>query len=331
MKLSAPKFVDIHGLGRPGEPKALPQVFCPPHLGRSVRLYEFLLPAAAPALQRVCDTLFNTPSGGAVRYQPLMPLVCLSYLDSVKLSAADPPQSLTGWFEERDAVFWFPAVTTNTATGATAVAVVPLYAFVNQPQALVTGREVQGWPKEFSTLILDLTATGDFDQLSVSTIGMKAFGPDVEGSPIEVLNVSRVPGSAGLTAANIAGTFDDVLRLAWEVGGAALTLLHPGTLHDLVSEFRGGEVPLALLKQFRDVADGDTACYQAIVSVPIRATAIRAGGVLPGLYQVELPEIASHPIASDLGLDPSALSSVKGFWLDFDFVLGRGTEVWRAQ
>ena len=227
-----------------------------------------------------------------------------------------------------------PGVTvtvTNTATGVTTVNVVPLYAFVDQPQALITGREVQGWPKEFSTLTLDLTASGDFDHCSVSTMGMKAFGSDVQGLPLEVLNVRRVPGSSGITAANIAGTFDDVLRLVWDAGGAALTLLRPGTLHDLVTEFRGGDVPLAFLKQFRDVADGDAACYQAIVSVPIRATNFRAGGILPGTYAVELPDIASHPVASDLGLERSALSSVKGFWLDFDFVLGRGTEVWRAE
>ena len=326
-----PKYVEIHGLGMSADPKALPQVFSAPHLGRSVRLYEFLLPAAAPALQRVCDTLFNAPSGGAVRYEPLMPLVCLSYLDSVKLTAADPPQSLVGWFHERDAVFWFPAITTNTVTGTTSVSVVPLYAFVDQPQALITGREVQGWPKEFSTLTLDLTANGDFDQCTVSTIGMTAMGPDVQGQPIEVLKVRRVPGSAGITPANIVATFDDVLRLAWDVGGAALALLRPRVVHDLLAEFRNGDVPLALLKQFRDVNDGATACYQAIVSVPIRATSIRAGGMLPGTHVVELPKIGSHPIASDLGLEPSALSAVKGFWLDFDFVLGRGTEVWRAQ
>jgi hypothetical protein len=326
----SPKFVDIHGLGLTGQPKALPQVFSAPHLGRSVRLYEFLLPAATAALQRVCDTLFNEPSGGAVRYEPLMPLACLSYLDSVKLNAIDPPQSLTGWFFERDAVFWFPAMTTNTATGATSIAVVPLYAFVDQPQALLTGRELQGWPKELATLTHSLTAEGYFDRLSVTTVGMKQMAPEVQGLPLEVFTVTAVPGSAGVTVPNVVGSFDDVLRLVWDVGGAALNLLRPGVAHDLLAEFRGGAVPLALLKQFRDVNDGSTACYQAIVSVLIRATNVRQGGILPGTYALDLADLASHPIASDLGLDRPALSSLKGFWLDFDFELERGTEVWKA-
>ena len=328
--MSAPKFVEIHGLGLPGQPKALPQVFSAPHLGRSVRLYEFLLPATTAALQRVCDAWFNEPSAGAVRYEPLMPLVCLSYLDSVKLSAVDAPQSLTGWFDERDAVFWFPAVTTDTVTGVTAIAVVPVYAFVDQPQALATGRELQGWPKELATLTLALTQDRQFDRLSVTAVGMQQMGPEVQGLPIEVFTVTAVPGSAGVTLPNVVGSFDDVLRLVWDMGGAALNLLRPGVAPDLLAEFRSGQVPLALLRQFRDVNDGSTACYQAIVRVPIRATRIRQGGILPGTYAMDLHDLASHPIASDLGLDPSALSSLKGFWLDFDFELERGTEVWRA-
>jgi hypothetical protein len=295
-----------------------------------VRLYEFLLPATTGALQHVCDKFFNEPSGGAVRYEPLMPLACLSYLDAVELSAVESPQSLTGWFFERDAVFWFPAITTHTATGATAIAVVPVYAFVDQPQALLTGRELQGWPKELATLTCALTADAQFDRLSVTAVGMKQMAPDVQGLPLEIFTVSAVPGSAGVTLPNVVGSFDEVLRLVWDAAGAAFNLLRPGIAHDLLAAFRGGAVPLALLKQFRDVNDGSIACYQAIVSVPIRATNIRQGGILPGTYAIDLAELASHPIASDLGLERPALSSVKGFWLDFDFQLERGNVVWKA-
>jgi hypothetical protein len=248
----------------------------------------------------------------------------------VRLSATDPPQSSVGWFSERDAVFWFLAVTTDTATGKTGVAGVPLYAFVDQPQALITGREVQGWPKELSTLTIDSTPEGYLSRLVVSTVGMPALGTDVQALPLDVLRVSQVPGSAGLSPANVVGSLEDVLRLVWDVGGATLKLLRPGIVSDLMNEFRGGRVPLTLLKQFRDAGDGTTACYQAIVNVPVGATAIRSGGVLPGTYLVELPDVASHPIASDLGIDRSALSSVKGLWLDFDLVLERGVEIWRA-
>jgi hypothetical protein len=328
--LSAPRFIEIHGLGVPAEPAALPQTFAAPYAGRPVRLSEFLLPASTPALQRVCDTLFNVPSGGAVKYEPLMPLAMLSVIDLVRLSASEPPQSTVGWFKERDAVFWFLAVTTDTATGTTGVAGVPLYAFVDQPQALLTGREVQGWPKELSTLTIDSGPDGHLDRLVVSTIGMPALGTDVQAMPIDVLRVSQVPGSAGLSPANVTASLEDVLRLVWDVGGAALKLLRPHVVSKLMTEFRGGRVPLTLLKQFRDAGDGTKACYQAIVNVPVGASAIRSGGILPGTYLVELPDVASHPIASDLGIDRSALSSVKGLWLDFDMVLERGVEIWRA-
>ena len=306
----------------------MPQTFGAPYEGRAARLYEFILPASAPALQRACDTLFNVPSGGAVKYEPLMPLVFISLIDSVRLSAADPVASQIGWFRESDTVFWFLALATDPA-GVRSVCGVPLYCFVDQPQALLTGREVHAWPKELSTLAL--TADGSsFQLLNVSTIGMRAFGADVQASPVDILRIAQVPGSVGITPANVFGSFDDVLRVVWDVGGAALNLLRPGVAHDLLAEVRGGAVPLSFLKQFRDAADGSNACYQAIVSVPMRASAIRGGGVLPGTFTVELPDNASHPIASDLGLDPAALTSIKGLWLDFDFVIERGTEIWRA-
>ena len=327
--MSAPKFIEIHGLGAPAEPKALPQTFGAPYAGRAARLYEFILPASASALQRVCDTMFNGPTGGAFKYEPLMPLVFISLIDAVKLNAVDPVVSQIGWFRESDTVFWFLALATDPS-GVRSVCGVPLYCFVDQPQALLTGREVHAWPKELSTLTLT-GADSDFSSLAVSTIGMRAFGPDVQAGPIDILRISQVPGSAGVTPANLLGSFDDVLRVIWDVSGAALSLLRHGAVSDLLAEIRGGAVPLSFLKQFRDAVDGSTACYQAIVSVPMRASAIRRGGLLPGTFTVELPDNASHPIASDLGLDPAALTSIKGLWLDFDFVIERGTEVWRAQ
>jgi hypothetical protein len=326
-----PQFVEIHGLSIPAAPRALPQTFAAPYRGRSARLYEFLLPADTVALQRVCDTLFTAPSRGAWRFEPLMPLVLLTFLDAVQLSATDRPASDIGWFKERDAVFWFLALATNRATGTSSVCGVPLYAFVDQPQALLTGREVHGWPKESAALTLDLTAAGGFERLVVSTTGMRDFGADVPAASIDVLRIGRVPGSDGVTATNVLASVEDALRLAWDVGGAAFALLHPRVFADVLAELRGGAVPLALLKQFRDASDGTTACYQAIISAPVRATRIGQGGILPGSYLVELPPAASHPIADDLGLDVQALAAVKGFWLDFDFIIEAGTELWKAE
>lgn len=327
-----PVFVESHGLSvTTNGPRALVQTFSPPYKGSGVTLYEFVLPAEPAALQRVCDTLFNQPSGGALHYEPLLPFVLLSFVDISQLSAVDPPQSDTGWFHERDAVFWFLAVSTKNAIRGEAIVGVPLYAFVDQPQALMTGREVEGWPKEWSTVTMG-TADGDPGPLAVSTVAFPSFGPTVQGVSREILRVTRAEtGNSGTDAAQVFSTAKDLLHWLWNDLGAIGKLLRPSIVIDIVETIRAGAVPLAFLKQTRDVADGGRACYQSVVEVPMKGMNVSAGGVLPGRYTVSLADMASHPIVSDLGLDPAGLTAARGFWMKFDFVVERGTVVWDAR
>jgi hypothetical protein len=330
MPARRPPFLELHGLAVPEAPRALPQAFSPPYRGRDVRLYEFLLPAAPASLARFCDTAFNGPSGGAVHYEPLLPFVLLSFVDIGQLSAIDAPQADIGWFHERDAVLWFLARATAHPLRGQAISGVPVYAFVDQPQALITGREVEGWPKEWSTVTMG-RANADPGAVAVSTVAVPAFGPLVQGLPMEIMRVSRVPGEGAAADEEVLTSGADILRRVWSDLGAAATLLRPGVAIDVVEEIHSGAVPLTFLKQFRDAADGSRACHQSVVEVPMRGMNVTRGGLLPGRYAVWLAEVASHPIAADLGLDRAALASVRGFWLDFDFVVERGVEVWSAQ
>jgi hypothetical protein len=273
--------------------------------------------------------MFDLPSGGAVQYEPLLPFVLLSFVDIAQLSAVNPPQSDIGWFHERDAVFWFLARATKNPLHGEAIVGVPLYAFVDQPQALMTGREVEGWPKEFATVTMGL-ADGDPGTLAVSTVAMTAFGATVQGVPTEILTVTRTDDQGGV-APDVMTTFRDLLKRLWDDLGAAATLLRPGVIIDVIEEIHAGAVPLAFLKQFRDVADGSRACYQSIVEVPMRGMNVTKGGLLPGRYAVTIADVASHPIVADLGLDRDGLARARGFWLDFDFVVEPGTEVWSSQ
>jgi hypothetical protein len=64
--------------------------------------------------------------------------------------------------------------------------------------------------------------------------------------------------------------------------------------------------------------------------VPMRITGFHGGGLLPGRYCLDLANFQSHPIASDLGLGPSAMASMLGGYIDIDFVIDRGSIVWEA-
>ena len=59
------------------------------------------------------------------------------------------------------------------------------------------------------------------------------------------------------------------------------------------------DVPLVSSKQFRDVADSSSACYQAIVAASCKVTAFRSGRRLGGTFSLAAANFRSHPIASD--------------------------------
>jgi hypothetical protein len=74
----------------------------------------------------------------------------------------------------------------------------------------------------------------------------------------------------------------------------------------------------------------DRACYQAIVEAKASVRSLRGYGPLPGAYRVGWGDYASHPFASELGLEPGGQEAIAAAWVDFDFVMEPGREVFRA-
>ncbi len=128
-------------------------------------------------------------------------------------------------------------------------------------------------------------------------------------------------------------TMGELLGSLWKEirsGEEPIALPSLKMLFSLGEELLKEEVPCVFLKQFRDVADGSRACYQAIVGLPMRITRFRGGGLMPGRYRLDLADYQSHPIAADLGLDAAAMSSMIGAYIDVDFELAQGKVIWEA-
>jgi hypothetical protein len=102
----------------------------------------------------------------------------------------------------------------------------------------------------------------------------------------------------------------------------------------LTGDALGMKVPMVYLKQFRDVADGRNACYQAIVESPNRVTNpldIRAGW-LEGDWEIAVEQYASVKMIDHLGLhaDGGVARSAFHFWITMAFTAEDGTVVWRG-
>jgi hypothetical protein len=88
---------------------------------------------------------------------------------------------------------------------------------------------------------------------------------------------------------------------------------------------------MVYLKQFRDVADGTNACYQAIVESPNRMTAFHGAGFLPGDWELAIEQFASVSMIDKLGLKCTSPGTVTAFhfWVQMAFTAAPGEVIHR--
>jgi hypothetical protein len=302
-------------------------------------MYSFVFFVEREPVEDLCRRYLNDPSNGAVDYRPpgdlidLPAVVILTFVRIGRLSSAEPPYDRVGWASETEATLW---VFTPAFVGPVPVrpAWLAPYIFVDLPLAISQGREVYGFPKELGWFHADTDAWQGVpgDGLHADVFGLDAFGVErFDGSPFgqkPLLAVRRkrpyVPGTLGTTWADYGAALGEVVARSW--GGLdVVARLFPRAVEELWPP----TVDSVLLKQFYGADSSDDPCYQAVVEVGAKIADFRGGGWLSGTYELELHDLASHPIATDLGLESGA--EAHGYWFDFDFRMGRGRTVWEAR
>lgn len=315
-------------------PRGGEQVFCQPVELEHVRFTSFLFHADSAALQAVCDRYLNVPSGGAVHYRPLLPRVVLGVADIGRVFPALGPDHEKGWVSEIDVAFWMPVAAYTTILGVTfteRLAWFIPYVFVDNAWAFAAGREVYGFPKELGSFRVPRAPT-DPALITVDTLAVERFGPGAEARVSRLLEVRRTDaghvGDPHETWQQIEEVFEDFLHVLLGNGGVSLPGL--GLLAEVFQFVVHREVPLVFLRQFRDVADGRRACYQAVVEALARVLHFRHAGKLPGTYRLAVNALDSHPIVQELGLAGPEQDALGAWYVDFDFILENGRELWRA-
>ncbi|HEX8203049.1 MAG TPA: hypothetical protein VF590_21410 [Isosphaeraceae bacterium] len=306
------------------------QVLRPPILCQNVALHGFMFAADANVLQDLCDTYLNRPSGGRLRFVPLVPRVVTLWARTGRLQSADPRDRDLGWMTEIDVAFWVPVAEVDPAGGSSRprrLAWFQPFIFVDSVAALDTGREVYGYPKQLGQFTLP-QGVADADLFAVDTQVWEHPGPDCPlqmGRLFEIRRTGGAPAGAGLaeTWDDLEGAFRALARLFFGAGGK-LSLASVELLIDVFEYLHSGAVESVFLKQFRDCADADYACYQAIVSAAAKVTGFRTAGALAGDYQLTVFPCGSEPIAAALGLGTGSQPALAAWYVDFDFQLEAG-------
>ena len=325
----APSFV------QPGGAQTYPQ---PLNLD-GCHLFSFMLEADATALRQICDTYLNGPAGGQVHYVPLASCAMIAVAMTSKISCTDLPPEKQFWLPETDIAFWIPVVRGKKEAGffiAESLQWFLPYVFVNNTWAVVSGREIYGYPKAMSSF--ELPPPADPKRFTVDTLTVKEFGPDAQATWQRLFEINRLSAPGGnllkRTFVSLATAGEEFLKSM--LAGRALLIPGLGVWEELIKLVIHGTMPMVFLKQFRDALVGADACYQAVVEAPARIVKIRTAGELADDYQVTIQTFASHPIVNDLGLQGQR-DAATGAWTgkpfgvwyaDFDFQALNATQIW---
>jgi hypothetical protein len=298
----------------------------------------FVLKARFDRLQFLCDRYLNLPGQNVYQYSPVSDLILLYFNRAEKVFCESPIMQQLGWGTETNVAFVVPTVARRVdprASGDDHFALFFPYMWVDNPVALTLGREIYGFPKELGWMALPnhSAPSGNGAASAERAFRLDAFALtrfDEQSRMARRLLLEVVsPGGVGAVGRGDESWLATVRRLLFSEAVVppipGLDLLQT----TIVQAFRR-ELTLVCLMQFYDPADGERACYQAIVEAPANVTNVReAPSTLPGPWRLRLQSLASHPIEAELGLSNN--SEVEGaFKAKLDVTIQRGKTIWRA-
>ena len=302
-------------------------VYRPPYEQKDTSLSGWLVRSNRASLQAILDRDLNRPAGGAVDYRPLTSTVLLSIASIRQIHSLDPRDAGYGWIAEIDVCVWILTGAFKDGELDHIAWYVP-YIWVDNPYAMATGRETLGYPKTIGWMKTPADRH-DPGPLWLDSLVLSPHAPTTELKRERIFTLRRASdtGTAPEAWADDAkDAFLAIARMFFALGDVHCDWAR------FVSAFKdllGGHMPLVFLKQFRDSATPDQACYQAIVEASATVQSFRRGGLLPGDWQLDLNQYDSLRMRSNLGLEATTRIE-HGFWLDFSFSMDLGGEVWRA-
>lgn len=280
----------------------------------NARMRIYLLHGDRDAIKTHIDQTLNVPLRGAYSYHPALgDLVILMMGDNVVGSKADGWKT-HGRVNETLASFWIPLHRRVKGSDSNERGLrmwIP-HILVDNPISLVTGRELYGFPKALGRF----TPPSGFEAADGSTgpIRVEGFGGQYSASayagwrPLLDVRPVRHIGRA---------RSDD----AWRTDLDEFAQDFPGPI-SLVRQWRtNSRIKHVFLKQFRDVAQQDRACYQAVVEAPMKTSNVKWRRLVHHLFhawEVRVHHLDTHDLGRELGL-PEVQRAHITYEMEFSF------------
>ena len=298
-------------------------VFRGPYLQKDARIAAFFFNADTERLTTLCNQTLNVSRSFEYKYVPMTSRLMLVFADML-VSSRDERDAQVGLIPETEASFWILTVAMRKAQGGYLphhLAWFLPYLFVDEDNAIATGREVFG----FNKLAAQFQKPEKIHkpEFTADVLGFKEFGADSIAQKERLLELSASSAPDRTRSSDLASIKNDV---ADELFKNMRTGLGWGLI-EFAARFSNNHIPLVFLKQFRDAQNTHKACYQRLIEAPLKLEKFYEGGLFHEAYTLHIADLASHPLAQNLGLKAAGHKSTLGAWMRVDFLLENGVEV----
>jgi hypothetical protein len=295
------------------------------------------------AQQWVDETLNWRPAGTGERTRfSALPLAFTAFLRIGRMRSLDPQHDDWPAMRESELSVVLPVVESvpGELPDFSSLKFYPILLCLDSSPAMISGREVFGFPKFFGSVgwddlggearcevaaaLADPMTTRDALLLGLRR-GNSLLGGDAD-EPLD--SFSR--GLARMAADELKGgnVIADFTRELWEdlwgdLGESALI----GWLIDALAAM-AGPFDFVFLKQFRDIVEPRHACYRCVATSEIRFSGVTSPRFLGGDWELEVPAHRSSALLAKLGLDSGPVG--RPLRMDFDFDLALGKKIWSS-
>jgi Acetoacetate decarboxylase (ADC) len=326
-------------LTRPGD------LFAPaPYRVETAVFDGFVLDSGYNQLNALLAQQLGSVTGGECRFAALVPSVILTYISIARSFSLTEDKSQAGYYLENDLMCWVVvAQFRGRAVFPERVGLYAPFVWVDQPAALVEGREGFGYPKGFGTISIPAAGAANEFRCDAYTF------PGDRSAQLEVRTVSRIAPSDGVRPA--AGRERDAetpgapqpddLAERWttaeQARGAILARLvdNPSTHHfapdlppiDLARAFAQSPWLTFLMRQFRSAVTPAHAVCQEIVAAPFAGVTFHGGGIRRGEWTADFPVLPALDLPALLGVG-RASRVLLAYRVALDTTLAPGSVVW---
>jgi hypothetical protein len=298
-------------------------VFRGPYFQNDASLAAFLYNTNLERLTTLCNHTLNVSRSFKYKYVPVTSSLMLVFADML-VSSRDERDMQVGLIPETEVSFWALTMAMKKTRGGYVphhLAWFLPYLFVDESNSIATGREVYG----FNKLAAQFQKPEKIQkpEFAVDVLGSKEFGADSIAQRERLLAL-RASSSTDLTPSSDLESIKN--KIMSDLVKNMYTGLGAGIV-EFAARFINDRIPLVFLKQFRDAQDTHKACYQRLIEAPLKVEMFYEGGLFPEPYMLSIANLASHPLAKNLGLEEGDQKSTFGTWMRVDFVLENGVEI----